>query len=76
MVDPPDQDQDLVHKPFANVKRLPTLDLTKWPSQQRAVAPRADRDSRRFCLGWVLLGLAGGEFMCSSRWSPLPLWCL
>jgi hypothetical protein len=45
-------------------------------SQQWAVAPRADRDSRRFCLGRVLLGLAGGEFMCSSRWSPLPLWCL
>ena len=37
---------------------------------------RVDRDDRKIGLrvrfGWS----AGGESRCSSRWSPLPLWCL
>ena len=59
----------------------PVTPTSKTPSQQRAAASRADWDAGKIRPsgavggGWRG-GRAGGESGCSSRWSPLPLWCL
>jgi len=37
---------------------------------------RADRDGRKIDLRVRFGRSADGESRCSSRWSPLPLWCL